>query len=221
VIIIDLQDLIYIIPDLINLFLSGFVFMTLYNWLTNTQMDLYLIGIWSLFINSLIKALCSVLHSVILTKINFSESSKILIYVVVAVLLSIFVVKVRDTKCFKKIISKLHQKTINRDILNDVIDYDKRTSMMVYPKNSDLYYSGMFRLHEEKGAESYITLINYALCSKKDDEIIRDYSEQKSAVIINLQDIERIELFYEKESETWSWLNKYNKTTESNNEQDE
>lgn len=214
-IIIDLQDLIYIVQDLINLFLSGFVFMTLYNWLINTQMDIYLIGIWSLFINSLIKALCSVLHSIILTETTFSESAKILIYVVTAILLSILVVKIRESNCFKNIISKLHQKTMNTNILDDVIDYDKRTTMMVYPKDSDIYYNGIFRLHEEKGAESYIALMNYYLCNKNDDEIIRDYSSVKSSVIINLQDIERIELFYEDNSETWKWLNKNNKEQEN------
>ena len=62
--------------------------------------------------------------------------------------------------------------------------------------------------------------MNYSLCNKNDDETIRDYSNVKSSVIINLQDVERIELFYEDNSETWEWLNKYNKKTEQSKEQE-
>ena len=51
-------------------------------------------------------------------------------------------------------------------------------------------------------------LTDYIVCTN-DDECICDYSKQglNSSVLINLQDIERIELIYEKDSKTWEWLN--------------
>lgn len=211
-IIIDIHELVYIISDLINLFLAGFVFMTLYNWLTNAQMDTYVIGIWSLFANTLIKAFYSMIHSWVLVKVDFNESLKILVYVFTAIGLAFAAVKVRESDKVKALLGKLDKKTVHKDILADVVDHKKRTMMIVYPKESNVYYIGVFRLHEEKGADSFITLIEYCLCNKDNDKIIRDYSAQKSSVIINLQNVERIELFYEEDSTVWEWLNKYNKT---------
>lgn len=211
---IDLHELIYIIPELISLFLSGFIFMTLFNWLTKIQMETYIVGIWSLIISTLIKTFCTVLHSVILKEIDFDESLKILIYVIIAIILVFLTIKIRDSKWIEKILSKTNRKTINNDILDDVIDPDKRTMVVAYLKDSSYYYIGAIRLHEEKGIESYIALIEYCLCNKETDKIICDYSEQKSCAIINLQDIERMELIYEENSEKWRWLNKYNKNKE-------
>ena len=211
-IIIDIHELVYIISDLINMFLAGFIFMTLYNWLTNTQMDTYVIGIWSLFVNTLIKAFYSMIHSWVLVKVDFNESLKIFVYVLTAIGLAFAAVKARESDKVKELLGKLDKKTVHKDILSDVVDHNKRTMMVVYPKESNVYYIGAFRLHEEKGADSFITLIEYCMCNKDNDKIIREYSAQKSSIIINLQNVERIELFYEEDSTVWEWLNKYNKT---------
>ena len=99
---------------------------------------------------------------------------------------------------------KTNNKSINSDIFNDIIDYDKQTMMRVYIKNSPIMYIGTFKIREEKGIDSYIVLINYASIDTTVDKkrIVFNPEEHnlKSSVVINLHDVERIELVYEKDS---------------------
>ena len=62
---INLKDLITIMPDVINLFLSGFIFVCTYNWL-NKKTDTSILTVWSLFISILIKSFYATLHNYIL-----------------------------------------------------------------------------------------------------------------------------------------------------------
>lgn len=182
--------------------------MSIYNWLTNSQMDVYILGLWSIFVNALIKTLCSVIHIFVLSNTSFNESIKTIIYVFTAMCLSIVTVKLRDCSYVRSLLNKIGKRTVHADILDDVIDYDKRTIMTVYLKDSDVYYRGIFRLRDEKGLDSYITLINYISFSVSDDEEIFNPKDANlnSTVVFNLHDIERIELFYENDSRTWKWL---------------
>lgn len=72
------------------MFLAGFVFVTIFNWLTSLKMELYLVGIWSLFVNVVIKNIFSVLHSFMLKTIDFNENIKVVIYVFAAIVTATF-----------------------------------------------------------------------------------------------------------------------------------
>ena len=207
---IELQDLIGIIPELINLFLSGFIFMEIYNWLTNRNMDISVIVLWSLFVNTLIVIFYSAVHSFIFVSYDFHEAVKILIYILTGCILPFVIVYVQKSKLLKEILYRTNNKSINSDIFEDIIDYDKTTMMKVYIKGSDVYYIGAFKYREEKGLDSYIVLINYASLNKETVKTVFKPSKEgvKSVAAINLQDIERIEIIYDDESEVWKNMNK-------------
>ncbi len=78
--IISLKDLIYIIPDLMNLFLSGFIFVSVYNCLNTRTNDMSLTIIWSLFISYLIKLFYSLIHIILLKNTLINSNIKILVY---------------------------------------------------------------------------------------------------------------------------------------------
>lgn len=192
-------------PDLINLFLSGFIFMVIYNWLNHKEMNISLITIWSLFISTLVKSTCTIVHTFIFVSVDFSDSAKIIVYSFVGLSLAMAITWLRNTKLLRIVLYKVNNKSVNEDIFDDVIDYDKRTNMMIYLKNSPLLYVGRFLYREEKGIDSYICLIDYACLSTKDGLVIfdPDKSDMLSTVVINLKDIERIQLQYEKDSAVW------------------
>ena len=74
--------------------------------------------------------------------------------------------------------------------------------MQVYLKNSNVMYIGTFKLREENGKDSFIALTDYVSMYINTKDIIfkPDDHNLKSSVIINLQDIERIEMIYDKNS---------------------
>lgn len=187
--------------------------MTFFNWLTNTKMELYIVGIWSLFVNALIKTSCTALHHYIWTNIDFNESVKIIIYVLTAIVSAFILAWIMNTKIVKLVLTKIFSKTIGNDVFKDVIDYNKRTMMRIYLKDSDICYLGAFKLKDVNGSDSYITLIEYTSYKKDSNEIIQENSKKlglKSSITFCMQDIERIEMFYENDSEVWELLNSDN-----------
>ena len=116
--------------------------------------------------------------------------------------------RIFNSTYIRKILDRISKKTIHEDVLDDVIDYNKRCNVIVNLKDSDIYYAGIFKLKEEKGVESRIVLVNYVEKRKSDDKLILDYGEKdfKTSVVINLSDVESLQLFYEDDSETWRFL---------------
>lgn len=211
---ITLNNLIYIVPDLIDLFLSGFIFMVVYSWLINKKYDFSVMTVWSLFISYIIKSICSTVHIFFLRQVEFNDSSKILIYAGFGLIFAFLVVWIRKCKLIQKLLYSTNNKSINDDIFDDIIDYVKPTMMKVYLK-SNVYYIGKFCFREENGINSWIVLINYISLEKDSNKILykSDIGDIKSVVTVNLRDIERIELIYEDDSMVWKRLSgkKFNK----------
>lgn len=179
--------------------------MVTYNWLNHKEVNISLIIIWSLFISILVKSFCTIVHTFIFVDMKFSDSAKILIYASIGLLIAVIITWLRNAKPLRIVLYKINNKSMNDDIFDDVIDYDKRTGMFVYLKNSPVVYIGRFLYREENGIDSYISLIDYACLSTKDGKIIfdPDKSDMFSTVVINLRDVERIHLQYEKDSDVW------------------
>lgn len=147
-------------------------------------------------------------HALIFTNYKIYAPLKSLIYLTTGVILPFIVIQIRKTKLFGMILQKSNQKSINTDIFNEMIDYHKATYMYVYLKSSHIYYVGTFRFREEKGHDSYIGLINYAVMSVDSNKLIYSPKDDnhKSTAIINLQDVERIECIYDDNSKVWKRL---------------
>lgn len=205
---ININDLISIVPELIDLFLSGFIFMYTYSWLNNKKLDTSIFTVLSLFISVLIKSFYSVIHIFILSNTVIHGSIKVLIYSLTGLLFSIICTNLKKTKLFGRLLYKINNKSINDDIFDAIIDYDKKTMMCIYLKSCDFYYIGRFCIREENGINSWISLVEYCCMDKNTDEMIFDSedSEVNSSVVINLKDVERIEIFYEKDSDAWKIL---------------
>ena len=130
---------------------------------------------------------------------------KVLIYSLTGFILAILLTLLLHSKMVRRIIHILNNKTIYDDIFDNVIDYDIATTMCVYLKSSNIYYTGEFIYREEKGVDSWICLVNYFSANVETNEKILDPEANglKSSVIINLHDIDRIELFYNDGSKIW------------------
>lgn len=219
---ITLHELMNIIPELVNLFLSGFIFMTIYSWFINKELDISTVAIWSLFISTLIKTFYSAVHSVVLTSYDINDYLKVLVYVITGTFLPFIIIFIKNSKLISFILFKADNKSINSDIFDDIIDYHKNTLLQIYLKNSDVMYIGTFKFREEKGLDSYIVLINYASLDKNTKEVIFNPTDNglQSVVAINLRDTERIELSYDHDSDVWKRLSGKNGQEIKNNEED-
>lgn len=205
---INLHELIKIVPDLINLFLPGYVFILVYGWMKAKKYDVSILIVSSLFLSYTISIFYTVVHDIILSDYNFNEALKSLIYISSGLIFSLIIVFLQNTKVFKKILRKLNHKALHDDIFDNILDYNNKTILQIYMKNSPVLYIGSFKVREEKGIDSYISLIEYIAIDSKTKETVFDPEENglNSSVIINLRDVERIEVIYEKDSDLWNYL---------------
>ena len=189
-------------PDLIDLFLSGLLFLLLYGWLNTEKYNISLLTIWGLFISFIIKNLYGVLP------VNLPKPVMSIIYILTGIVLAIIATLLKRSTFVGKIVSKINNKTLDDDIFDNVIDYEKQTFMAVYLKTSDIYYLGRFTYREEKGNDSWICLSDYGVIKKGTDEEIcdPDKANLKSSVVIPLSNVERIELIYEDDSKVWEQM---------------
>lgn len=207
---IDIHELINIVPDLINMFLPGYIFILIYGWMNAKKYNVTVLSIGSLFISYTISVFYTAVHNVILSSYDFNEAIKSLVYIASGLIFSLIVIRLQNTELYKKLMRKINHKSIHDDIFDDIIDYDKKTKLQIYLKSSPVIYIGTFKTREENGCDSYISLINYVSMNKNSKEIIFNPQEKalNSSVVINLRDIERIEVIYEKESKHWNYLSR-------------
>lgn len=114
----------------------------------------------------------------------------------------------KNTKFLRLVLYCINNKSVNDDIFDDIIDYDKRTMMNIYIKSSNVCYVGRFAFREENGINSWIVLAEYYSMNRDTGDTILDLEEagMLTSVAIKIKDIERIELIYEKDSEVWKRL---------------
>ena len=172
---VNLKDLILLVPDLINLFLSGYICISIYAWLNSKKYEISIIILWSLFLSFIIQSLSKCTHGILFQSHSFSTPEKYIIYIILGAILGILITFMRQTKLVKFIVDKTNHKSINSDIFDDIIDYDKKTIMNIYLKNSDIFYMGTFRLREEKGLESWIVLTEYYELKKENQQLRNEY----------------------------------------------
>ena len=207
---INLHELIKIVPDLVNLFLPGYVFVLVYGWMKAKKYDVSILIVSSLFLSYTISIFYTVVHDIILSDYDFSEAFKSLIYISSGLIFSLIIIFLQNTKAFKKMLRKLNHKALHDDIFDNILDYSNKMILQVYMKNSPVLYIGTFKVREEKGIDSYISLIEYVSIDSKTKETIFSPEEDglNSSVIINLRDIERIEVIYGKDSKHWNYLSR-------------
>ena len=204
--IINIVELLKVVPDLINLFLSGFIFMTIYNWMNNkSKQDFSVIALWSISISFIITNFYSWVHSFIFSSTDINDGLKVIVYCLSAIVVAIAVTKLKSTKLIAYVLHKTNYKSGNDDVFDDIIDYDKGTTMQVYLKSSKAMYVGQFLYREEKGLDSWIVLVTYTSLSTEDYHVMFCPTDDnyKSTVMINLRDIDRIELIYKDDSDVW------------------
>lgn len=201
----NLLELIYVIPDFVNLFLSGFIFMYIYCWIENKKYDLSIVVIWSLIISLLVKSFYSTIHLFIFKDVDIAIPIKIILYSITGVVLAFVFIFIKKSKLLSSFLYKISNKSINDDIFKDVIDYSEKTVMNIYIKSSDIYYSGEFLYREEKENSSWIALVHYIRCNKETCGVLSnpDKDNLHSFILINLKDVECVELFYGENSNVW------------------
>ena len=197
------------ILELATIFFPGFIFIQIYNWLiAKKHMKLSVIIFWSIFISEMIIITYQAGYSIVSITLELEEQVKIFIYLVTGAIFPFVVRWVLGTSCFSKLIAAVSNKSINDSIWDDVIEYDKSTILKVYVKGADILYVGRFAGREEKGLDSWVVITEYIRANKENGlQYYPEAQDEKSMVVVNMRDIERIEIIYSSDSKVWKKFN--------------
>lgn len=188
------------IAIIMQYFVSGFIFLNIISYLCSKKMDknymLLLSCIISYVLVSFITYLCNICKRTDISSDAFNVSAlTVIIAILLALLLSYFLMK-KDTN---KLLVKYFHKTFHDDIWHDVLDLENGSNLKVYLKNEPYYIIGHHKNHEENGNDSWLALSGFAKFNKKTNRPYKgepSYLENNNVIItIRLSDVEHIEIF--------------------------
>ena len=198
----NLNELLFMVPDLISLFLPGFIFVSIYEWIERKTTKEFSKLVISVILSYIIKSFYSLIHHFCFN-VYFSESTKNLIYIITGFVLPFVTVRLKRREWVKTILRKTAYKAFNDNIFKDVIDYEHPTILCIYMKTSDNLIFGHFSYIEENGPDSYLALVNYLYKSPSGDVIENSVGSDNSLLMLSLKDIEKIEVLYSEGSKVW------------------
>lgn len=196
---IDIIDIINSIPSILQYFVSGFIFVIIFQFLISRKFKNSTITISSCIISftwvSLINLLDYLFNKPIFSNLWFISLFSILLSIVTSILFS----KLFLSKKFNKFLVRNYSVTQHESVWNNIIDYQNGTNIKVYLKNQPYYYIGHLYSHEENGLDSWFSIsapMKYKEIDCGDDILIFDQQGNTDAYLVfNLKDIEIIQLF--------------------------
>ena len=185
----NIKDIIDILPILLNYFVPGFIFISVRNFkLCKDDSKDKFVAMKSIVISFIMISIVE-----IFVPINHYLFSLILI--IVSIVLSKLYIKF-NLECW--LLTKVLKvdKTTSEDFLDDIIDTDKGAWMYLYIPSENIIYCGKLRYYENcgHGKERNILLSNYTITSYNGDEIINYVEDDSRIVMVNTQNIIRIEM---------------------------
>jgi hypothetical protein len=200
IMIVEIDKIIQAIPSILQYFVPGYVFLKIWFFLrrSHTSDQISFITL-SVVISFFIITLVDTLDAIILPDIYFLEWSAITVYVLVAVVFSFAFYKILLSPDIKNIFAQIFGQTYNKGIWKDVIDYSGGTLIFVYLK-SGVIYTGNFNSISEDPADSWLTLKGYRCKTLDGVEYDSTTEPYPSLAVINLRDVDRMEVIYDKDS---------------------
>lgn len=196
----DILSIINNIPNLLQYFVPGFLSLMLFLKLTSKKISKLYFIIFSCVYSYIFISIIGFVNACIGTKEFLSDPLVVsALSILGGILCSLIFALAFTSPKFKKLLLKYFHRTPNDDIWLDIFDLEKGSNLKVYLKNEDYFIIGQYRLHEEKGEESWFALSGFSTYKKESNELIRSYldTKQKDKVFVTfrLKDVEHIEVF--------------------------
>ena len=193
----SLKELFELLPQLLNLFVPGFVFLTIYKYFVETEdKDFNVTTIGSIVLSYIFQLIANLICKFI----NVSD----LICTVIAILLSVIcvlvVVKVRLTTGYKRVIKWIGRTTGNKNIWYDLFDLNKGTRIRFFTKynNKDVIVEGDVKYFEACGdGDCNIVISNYQIEYIDNDNVYKN-NTPSATMIFNSKNIHGLEAHYGK-----------------------
>lgn len=173
---------------------QGYIFMSVYNFVRTKENELNHLFFKSVVISYVLKATFDLITP--WSCIVEGSVGYIALLCLFSALLAILLALVTQSSWFNNLLLRLHiRRTTNQNIWKDVIRPD--CWLMVYPKDSECVYYGKCKYNEEFARKPIIVLEYYQAMDYEGNIIEDNIHDANHMVLIDTQDIERVEIVYE------------------------
>lgn len=192
----SIKELLEAVPQLFNLFIPGFVFLIIYKYFKETkEEDFNITTIGSIVLTYIFQLITTLLCKYI----RISETVRLLIPILLAVVCALIVVKIRLLKFYKKITTWIGRTTSSNNIWYDLFDLNKGTRIRFFAKynNDDVVVEGDVKYFEAYGdGECNIVISNYNIEYIGNSKNIYKNSTPNATMIINSKNLYGLEAHY-------------------------
>lgn len=191
-----MQDIIKIIPDILQYFVSGYIFIFIYKNLCTKKINFSLQLIGSCVISFV---WVSLINSVNAIWLDYDALNELWIIVIISILLSIIFSlifsKIFLSKWFGRFLVHFFDVSPHSSIWRDVINTDG-TYFKVYLKgNNDFYWGGSIYNWQENEDENWLCLHKPTKYNMKNEKIYSQGNNKNAYIAMKFKDVESIEIF--------------------------
>jgi hypothetical protein len=193
----SVKELFEVIPQLLKLFVPGFIFLITYKYFVESQnKDFNVTTIGSIVLSYVFQLLATLICKIF----NGSDIICTVIAILLAVICAIIVVKLRLAEIYKKIATLIGRTTGSKNIWYDFFDRNKGNHIRFFTKynNENVIVEGNVKYFEAyNDGTCNIVIDNYKIKYITCDNIYSSNSES-ATMIFNTKNIHGIEVHYGK-----------------------
>lgn len=186
----EISEYIKHIPDLVNLFVPGYVFLSVCNYLTkNESKSFEITAISSLIISYIIQLVIGLL--------KLPALYNNILAILSAFILALIVIRLRISSVYKSVLIKLGKVTGKNNIWEDFFDKNKGTKVRFYTTidNKNVSVIGDIKLYEVNNDNECTFIINNYMIEYSDGSIINS-TDPEFTMIFNTKNINGLEAHY-------------------------
>ena len=193
--IISIKDIIGIIPEILQYFVSGFIFVFIFKTICSKKIDntMQLIGscVLSFIWVSLIKSLNEIIWgSCLLSNLWVIVMISILLSLITSLIFS----KIYTSNCFRNRLVKWFGISPHNSVWDNVVNR-KATNIKVYLKGKEFYWIGHLYSYEDNGNDSWFCIHKPIKYDQQNQMLYNQGNNENAYLIFKINDVECIEIF--------------------------
>lgn len=182
---ININQIISILPDILQYFVSGYIAVLIFKWTAAKKVPLNMQIILSCVISFVTISIIKTFNK----QIDIWTST--LIAVLIDLIASLVLGWIINQKITKNLFVNLFNLTPFESRWDNCIDYKNGSNLKVYMKNKDYYFYGHYKGHEDKGENSWFSITEPCQYKKSDNSVLCEWGETNQ-LVFRIKDVDYV-----------------------------
>lgn len=193
---ISLKDIITIIPDILQYFVSGYIFILIFKSICSKKIGATIQLIYSCVISFLFISLINGLNAVWIKSALLNNLWVIsILSVFLSAIISVIISKIFISKWFHKFLVNCFGISPRASAFDNVIDCKNGTNIKVYLKDKDFYIVGHLFSFEDNGNDSWYCIHKQQKYNFNNELLYSQEDNENAHLLFNIKEVDYMEIF--------------------------